>query len=109
MTHSTLGKSVPLDATPVIFSSWMGGDRDGDPNVTPEVTREVILKQRAQAAGLLSRDLARLKNELSIMECSNEFRTVVGEDAHEPYRALLDKVRKIGHAGETVWHASRYR
>mmetsp|Transcript_31705 Transcript_31705/g.76969 ORF Transcript_31705/g.76969 Transcript_31705/m.76969 type:complete len:1002 (+) Transcript_31705:197-3202(+) len=93
MTESTLGKSLPLDATPVIFSSWMGGDRDGNPNVTPDVTREVILKQRAQAAGLLSRDLTRLKNELSIMECSEELRAVVG-DAHEPYRALLDNMVK---------------
>lgn len=29
MTESVLGKSLPLDATPVKFSSWMGGDRDG--------------------------------------------------------------------------------
>lgn len=91
MTESSLGKSLPLDATPVIFSSWMGGDRDGNPNVTPNVTREVILKQRVQAAGLLSRDLSRLKSQLSIMECSDELRAVVG-DAHEPYVALLQKV-----------------
>lgn len=94
VTESILGKSLPLDATPVIFSSWMGGDRDGNPNVTPDVTREVILKQRVQAAGLFARDLGRLRSELSIMECSDELRAVVG-DAHEPYRALLTKVRTL--------------
>ena len=92
MTESTLGKSLPLDAVPIKFSSWMGGDRDGNPNVTPEVTREVLLKQRAQAAGLFYNDLSRLHSELSIMECSDEIRAVVG-DAKEPYRALLSKVR----------------
>jgi phosphoenolpyruvate carboxylase len=94
MTTSVLGKPLPLDVSPIFFSSWMGGDRDGNPNVTPDVTREVLLKQRAQAATLLSRDLSRLYSELSIMECSEELRAVVG-DAKEPYRALLAKVRKI--------------
>ncbi|KAG7369641.1 phosphoenolpyruvate carboxylase [Nitzschia inconspicua] len=88
MTQSVLGKSLPLDATPIKFSSWMGGDRDGNPNVTPEVTREVLLKQRAQAAGLFLRDLSRLHSELSIMNCSEELRAVVG-DEKEPYRAFL--------------------
>eukprot|EP00539_Tryblionella_compressa_P014206 CAMPEP_0178826270 /NCGR_PEP_ID=MMETSP0746-20121128/6660_1 /TAXON_ID=913974 /ORGANISM="Nitzschia punctata, Strain CCMP561" /LENGTH=964 /DNA_ID=CAMNT_0020488079 /DNA_START=53 /DNA_END=2947 /DNA_ORIENTATION=+ len=91
MTESTLGKSLPLDATPIKFSSWMGGDRDGNPNVTPEVTREVLMKQRAQAASLFFRDLKRLYSELSILECSGELRAVVG-DAKEPYRALLSKM-----------------
>lgn len=87
--QTTIDKSLPLDATPVKFSSWMGGDRDGNPNVTPFVTREVIVKQRAQAASLLSRDLRRLERELSIRECSAELAAVVGSDASEPYRALI--------------------
>mmetsp|Transcript_2657 Transcript_2657/g.6282 ORF Transcript_2657/g.6282 Transcript_2657/m.6282 type:complete len:990 (+) Transcript_2657:120-3089(+) len=86
--EKNLGKSLPLDACPVIFSSWMGGDRDGNPNVTPDVTREVNLKNRAQAAGLLKRDLERLKSELSIMECNEELRAVAGE-TKEPYRVIL--------------------
>ncbi len=95
MTTSVLGKPLPLEASPIIFSSWMGGDRDGNPNVTPDVTREVLLKQRAQAAGLLLRDLSRLQSEMSIMECSEELRAEVG-DAKEPYRAFLAKVRNFG-------------
>jgi phosphoenolpyruvate carboxylase len=96
--ESTIGKSLPLTAAPLVFSSWMGGDRDGNPNVTPETTRIVCLKQRAQAAGLLARDLTRLERELSIVECSHELRAVVGEDgdAREPYRAFLrPMIKKI--------------
>ena len=91
VTEKTLGKSLPLDTSPVIFSSWMGGDRDGNPNVTPEVTREVNLKNRAQAAGLLARDLERLTKELSIMSCNAEVRAAAG-DTKEPYREILSQM-----------------
>ena len=90
--ESTIGKSLPLNAAPIKISSWMGGDRDGNPNVTPPVTREVLLKQRAKAASLLERDLSTLERELSIVDCSDELRAVVGDDAREPYRAMLRPV-----------------
>ena len=86
--ESTLGKSLPLDAAPIVISSWMGGDRDGNPNVKPDTTREVCLKQRARAAALLERDISTLERELSIVDCSDELRGIVG-DAREPYRAML--------------------
>lgn len=87
----SLGKELPLDAAPIKFSSWMGGDRDGNPNVTPNVTREVSSAKRAKAASLFARDLMVLKSELSITNCSEELRAVVG-NAREPYRDLLDRM-----------------
>ncbi|MBD3646077.1 MAG: phosphoenolpyruvate carboxylase [Pseudomonadales bacterium] len=36
------GTPLPLTAAPLQIASWMGGDRDGNPNVTAEVTEDVI-------------------------------------------------------------------
>lgn len=86
-----LGKRMPLDAAPVKFASWMGGDRDGNPNVMPNTTRQVCLTNRSTAARLFLKDLKRLESELSITTCSDEFRSHVG-NAREPYRAFLTPI-----------------
>src|SRR5918999_393352 len=44
--HAHTSKRLPLDVSPIRFGSWMGGDRDGNPNVTPEVTRQAIAQAR---------------------------------------------------------------
>ncbi|TVR00984.1 MAG: phosphoenolpyruvate carboxylase [Deltaproteobacteria bacterium] len=86
------GQPLPLDAAPIRFGSWMGGDRDGNPNVTPDVTRETILLGRWMAADLFHREVDALRAELSMREASPALRERVG-DAREPYRALLRDVR----------------
>ncbi len=85
------GKGLPIDATPVAFSSWMGGDRDGNPNVTPEVTRRVVWLSQWMAAKLFEAEIEKLRIELSLNRCSRALREMVG-DEHEPYRAYLRKV-----------------
>ncbi len=87
------GQSLPVDVVPVKFSSWMGGDRDGNPFVTSEVTREVLLLSRWMAADLYLRDLKPLIGELSMGECSDALRDYAG-DNKEPYRAALKKLRE---------------
>ena len=88
------GLSLPLEAAPVNFVSWMGGDRDGNPNVTAEVTREVMLLSRWQAADLYLGDITQLMEELSMTRCSDSMRSLAG-DAHEPYRAILRQLREL--------------
>jgi phosphoenolpyruvate carboxylase len=46
--------------------SWIGGDRDGNPNVTPDVTREVCLMKCYKAAELFAKDIEGLESEVSI-------------------------------------------
>jgi len=37
-----LGAELPLGSVPVRFGSWVGGDRDGNPNISPGVTSDVL-------------------------------------------------------------------
>ena len=62
----SLNMTLPVDVCPIKFASWIGGDRDGNPNVTPEVTIEVVLHQRLRAARLFLRDLYDLLGDLAI-------------------------------------------
>src|SRR5690606_8693854 len=62
------GLRLPLEAAPIRFASWMGGDRDGNPNVTAAVTREVLLLARWMAADLFLRDIDALAAELSMQQ-----------------------------------------
>lgn len=86
------GEALPLDCAPVRIASWMGGDRDGNPFVTHQVTRDVILLARWQAVDLLLRDLEQLQGELSMHVASDALRAVVG-DTREPYRVLMKDLR----------------
>lgn len=86
------GSGLKLDAAPVKFSSWMGGDRDGNPFVTSKVTRQVLLLSRWKAADLFAQDLDALSSELSMHQASRALRVEVG-DVSEPYRAVLNKLR----------------
>ncbi|MFY0701852.1 MAG: phosphoenolpyruvate carboxylase [Bermanella sp.] len=84
---------LPMNTVPIKFHSWMGGDRDGNPNVTAKVTSNVLMLGRWMAADLYLRDLNELVNDLSMEECNDVLRAVVG-DVKEPYRHLLHETRQ---------------
>lgn len=86
--------SLPLDAVPIKFSSWMGGDRDGNAFVKPDITREICLVNRIRAAELLKRDLDDVASRLSTTFCNEELRNIVGSEVREPYRAFLHRIIK---------------
>jgi phosphoenolpyruvate carboxylase len=79
---------LPLDLAPIRFATWMGGDRDGNPNVTHKVTKEVTLLARWMAADLYIKDLNVLRSEFSMTQCNEALRARVGDSA-QPYREVL--------------------
>ena len=91
--EQSCGVNLPLDAAPVSFVSWMGGDRDGNPNVTAVVTREVLLLSRWKAADLYLKDVIDLVDELSMTRCDTTLKELSG-NAHEPYRAVMKLLRE---------------
>ena len=90
--RKNLNKDLPRTFNPIQFGSWMGGDRDGNPNVTAEVTKKVILFSRWQAAKLYEKELTKLIQDLSMEECSPKIRRIVGK-TFEPYRVYLRPIR----------------
>lgn len=108
----SLGVTVPPHAQPLTFGSWIGGDRDGNPFVTPEVTSEVLMFQRAQAVLAILPHIDGLIDDLSISErisgASDTLRAIVESDlellpdfeprylvinADEPIRLMLRIIR----------------
>ena len=86
------GKKLPIDFSPLVFGSWMGGDRDGNPNVTAKTTEEVILLSRWEAANLYEKEFTKIIQKLSMHECSKELKKKVG-GSQEPYRDYLRPIR----------------
>ena len=100
-----LGVTISPTAKPLSFGTWIGGDRDGNPNVTPDVTRETIVVQVGHAIRVISEAMAKLRQSLSvstrIINVSQELKDSVEKDlanipefearyrrlnAREPYR-----------------------
>ncbi|MEV5985757.1 phosphoenolpyruvate carboxylase [Streptomyces sp. NPDC052051] len=108
-----VGVKVPDETRPLTFGTWIGGDRDGNPNVTPEVTWEVLILQHEhgindalemidELRGLLSpsirytgatEDLLRsLQADLDLLpEISPRYKRL---NAEEPYRLKATCVRQ---------------
>jgi phosphoenolpyruvate carboxylase len=108
-----LGVDISPESRPLSFGSWIGGDRDGNPFVTPDVTRQVLVVQRDHAIADILPIIDNLIEELSVSErisgASKELRESVAHDltylpdfekrylrinAEEPVRLKLTIIRK---------------
>ncbi|WP_100446503.1 phosphoenolpyruvate carboxylase [Glycomyces xiaoerkulensis] len=67
-TLTDLGGSPRPGSAPLQFGTWIGGDRDGNPFVTPEVTRQVLLMQHEHGIAAAEGAIAQLINELSVSQ-----------------------------------------
>ncbi len=105
------GVELPVLARPMSFGTWIGGDRDGNPGVTPAVTREVLLLQHEHGSRAVLAQLDLLRAQLSVSSrtgVSAELSRALDEalaalpevepryrrlNAEEPYRLLATCIR----------------
>ncbi|MBV9947266.1 MAG: phosphoenolpyruvate carboxylase, partial [Myxococcales bacterium] len=59
------GEKLGNVGSPLRLHSWVGGDMDGNPNVTPEVLEDSILAHQARGLRRLARALGELGGQLS--------------------------------------------
>ncbi|MFT3866377.1 MAG: phosphoenolpyruvate carboxylase [Solirubrobacterales bacterium] len=108
-----LGVEPPLDPAPFALGSWIGGDRDGNPTISPADTRAVLALQHEHGARRAAALIDGLRGDLSIstriapatpeLEASlaADLEALPGLDprykrlnAEEPYRLKLTCVRE---------------
>lgn len=86
-----LDRLAPGFHAPIRFGTWVGGDRDGNPHVTPEVTLRVLEMQHDRGLRNLIAAVEEVAEELStserIQDISAELRASLDED-----RRLLPSV-----------------
>jgi len=106
------GAYLPATARPLVFGNWIGGDRDGNPNVSPETTIEILVMQHAvgirgliamvsecvdevsmstKLVGVTPALAASLERDLATLEIEDRIRRL---NVEEPYRLKLSCVRQ---------------
>ncbi|MGI4894775.1 MAG: phosphoenolpyruvate carboxylase, partial [Janthinobacterium lividum] len=95
-----IGLALPEGARPLRFGSWVGGDRDGNPNVTPEVTMEVLGLQHDAAVDVLEAAVRNLLTEVAastqIVGVSPELAASLELDAQAMPEVHSERVRLNG-------------
>ncbi len=123
------GVALPHDAAPLQFGTWIGGDRDGNPNVTADITHQVLLLNHLEAIRLaqaaLDKLIAALSESTEIVGVSDELAASVADDLDhlpgmdprvlelniaEPYRLKLTCMKaKLAATRTRVQHSTPHR
>ncbi len=122
------GVTLPAAARPLRFGTWIGGDRDGNPHVTPATTRDVLELQAVHGLRTIGEHVERLRHELSVSErlstVSDDLRERLSEalarlpevaprfrrlNAEEPYRLFLTCVHvRLGLTERRILDGTRH-
>ncbi|MEU8588321.1 phosphoenolpyruvate carboxylase [Streptomyces sp. NPDC048664] len=123
-----VGVKLPDTTRPLTFGTWIGGDRDGNPNVTPQVTWDVLilqhehgindaldtidelralLSQSVRYTGATEELLASLRTDLDRLPgISPRYKRL---NAEEPYRLKATCIReKLTNTKERLARGSRH-
>ncbi|MGN7201269.1 phosphoenolpyruvate carboxylase [Arthrobacter sp. SAFR-044] len=116
------GVTLASKDAPIRFGSWIGGDRDGNPNVTAAVTREILQIQNQSAIrisiGMIDELISILSNSTALAGADQPLLDSIDEDlkklpgldkrvlelnAQEPYRLKLTCIKaKLINTGKRV-------
>ncbi|MGO1684518.1 MAG: phosphoenolpyruvate carboxylase, partial [Brachybacterium sp.] len=99
------GADLRSDQVPLRFGSWIGGDRDGNPFVTAEVTRDVLKLQAETSIDLAIEVVADLILELSV---SSEL-TGADEQLQESLAADLSHESDVDRVQQEMYREEPYR
>jgi phosphoenolpyruvate carboxylase len=61
-----IGVVVPVTARPLSFGNWIGGDRDGNPNITADVTTKAMVLQVGHSIRVTITAMNELRQMLSV-------------------------------------------
>ncbi|MGW0533540.1 phosphoenolpyruvate carboxylase [Streptomyces sp. NPDC003032] len=108
-----VGVELPEGTRPLSFGTWIGGDRDGNPNVTPAVTWDVLILQHEHgindALDLIDELRGFLSNSIRYTGATDELKASLQADlerlpeisprykrlnAEEPYRLKATCIRQ---------------
>jgi len=95
------GVQLPPESVPIQLGTWIGGDRDGNPNVTSAVTHQVLTLNSQLAIelaiGNVDRLIANLSNSTAIVGVSPALVASVGQDVRM-LPGLDPRVKEINRA-----------
>lgn len=74
------------------FGNWVGGDRDGHPLVTPEVTRTTLQRLRSEGLALLQSELRNLASQLSLAD----FHTQAPQELRDAIARTAQRMGEVG-------------